>query len=243
MEQVEIELERVGEQVAQRVRAISQDQLVTEVRSGTEFAQALTAVWPHLIPKDVAFSNAFYGCWQVLHEFRNRGSRNLETLDLWRTCQAGFVGSERLPPFQQRLYECYKARLADSAVPAQGANLGDWKLDLTDDGAKATNDSLGIEVSLIMDGGGVELLEWKPAPENDQVMLLIYHSGIAGTTTPYEITRAIIVHVGKKSILGQGIYKVEPHGHDKKTAQPRWIWSRTGLKITQSLEADQVISF
>lgn len=62
---------------------------------------------------------------------------------------------------------------------------------------------------------------------NDQLYLLIYLSGVAGTSMPVEITRAIIVKKEKDEFKGDFIYSLK--FPPKKTGrQPHWDFSIPG---------------
>lgn len=85
----------------------------------------------------------------------------------------------------------------------------------------------------IMSSGG-EPKFIKEEKINDKIYLLVYHSGVAGTSMPVEITRAIIVKKERHEFTGDFIYSLK--FPDKQVGkQPVWDFSMPGtISITTS---------
>lgn len=97
----------------------------------------------------------------------------------------------------------------------------------------------GLKIELRRDLGGVKLLEWRDAPTNSNIGVLIYTSGTAGTSAFYRIDRAVIVDKVKRKTIADEVWHVEPLSNAKPAPQPKWQWSPTGVVVTSDGETER----
>lgn len=95
-------------------------------------------------------------------------------------------------------------------------------------------------ISLEAAGGTPKVIEIKDAPSNARVRLIVYESGIAGTTALYRIERAIIVDAAKKKVLGDAPLRYVAIAPAEEMIQPQWTWKPASVEIIDEAFGDDL---
>lgn len=98
--------------------------------------------------------------------------------------------------------------------------MADIKVESYDDSFFLVDKKLKIEIQSA--GGEPQFIERKII--NDKIDLLVYHSGTAGTSTPVEIIRAVILLKKTQKVIGDYTYTLR-YPPNNNGIQPIWDYS------------------
>lgn len=124
------------------------------------------------------------------------------------------------------------AGYAASPAEVDWTPLKNWSLRKTKDGYMLLHATGAVPpYRVFLDGGEPKLLSWELAASNPLIALLHYHSGSAGTSQFYSVTRTIVIDRTQRKILGIVLKAYTPEGKEPKLRQPLWTWAKRQLTV------------
>jgi hypothetical protein len=102
----------------------------------------------------------------------------------------------------------------------------------------------GMKVPLLSSGGVPAFIKWLQIPDQPKnILILLYKSGQAGTSTIYEITRGVVINKDSKKVIADLVFSYTPVGHNKIVQQPKWnIKNKTLHFVDNFFYSEQDIS-
>lgn len=114
---------------------------------------------------------------------------------------------------------------------ANAAGPGAWRI--VQEGRRVyalTDLDPSVRIRLKHDMGTTKILSWNDSPQSKDVGVLVYESGVAGTTKLYRMERAVVIQKKNMEALGEFFWRMIPEdGTAQPRTQPIWEWTEKNV--------------